>query len=297
MNPAVTQNGTLKRKRDGSGDPTSPVSQSSAAAGKAPRPSDEPDMERSQKRTQRILDHCQDASLQNGSHPMEERQSMASSKVPGKACGSSKLSPEIWQHVFSFVPPVFLGRLLRVNRAFNKILTPVDSAETPPPAKGALPFRSADFVWAASRQRFCPGLPKSVPGLNNLQMWRLLRGNNCQICGAKKPLSTTHASPDPWQSGPGSGGVRVFWAFGIRSCGPCMREASEKVMFLYLLFDNYSDMYANPGSNGTLLIHVSRVFDASSHVCLHFTIRPLGSFQRAADKVPSIGCNPDQGLL
>ena len=32
---------------------------------------------------------------------------------------SSSLTSELWQYIFCFVPPVFLGRLLRVNHAFN----------------------------------------------------------------------------------------------------------------------------------------------------------------------------------
>lgn len=197
----------------------------------------------------------------------------------GHTLGSPQLTVEIWQHIFSFVPPVFLGRLLRVNRAFQKMLTPTDSKEVLPTTAGALPYRSADSIWGATRKRFCPGLPKSVPGLNDLQMWRLLRGNNCQICGAKKPLSTTHASPDPWRSGPGADGVRVFWAFGIRSCGPCMQKATEKVMPLYSFSHGHSNPDVILGSHGSLLLHVPCILNVRSHMRLHLTGGPSCSFQ------------------
>ena len=233
VDTVASQNGTLKRKREESGDPTSPLNHSLTSNGESSRIDSDVDMERSQKRSQKIPEQFQDASLQNGSHPIEEKHDMAPSNVPAEPPGPSQLSTEIWQHIFSFVPPISLGRLLRVNRAFNKSLTPADCEENVPLTGGALPYRSANSIWAVSRNRFARGIPKPVPGLNELQMWRLLRGNSCQICGAKKPLCTTHASPDPWQSGPGSDGVRVFWAFGIRSCGPCMRNASEKVIFLF----------------------------------------------------------------
>ena len=234
-------NGTLKRKREGSSDLASPAKPPFANNEKNLMDDPTTDGERSQKRSQRTVTEAHDAPLHNGFHPGVEESSVAGSGTPSNVFGSPPLNAEIWQHIFSFVPPVFLGRLLRVNRAFKNMLTPTDAKEILPSATGALPYRSADSIWGASRKRFCPGLPKSVPGLNDLQMWRLLRGNDCQICGAKKPLSTTHASPDPWRSGPGADGVRVFWAFGIRSCGPCMRKTSEKVTSLYLFSHNLSN--------------------------------------------------------
>ena len=235
VDTVVHQNGTLKRKRGGSGDLKSPTKSPSTNTEKNLMGDLTTDNERCQKRNQRTLAQANDAPLQNGFHPAEEESLVAIPGIPNNVLGFPPLNTEIWQHVFSFVPPVFLGRLLRVNRAFKKMLTPTDTKEILPAAAGALPYCSAESIWAASRKKFCPGLPKSVPGLNDLQMWRLLRGNNCQICDAQKPLSTTHASPDPWRSGPGTDGVRIFWAFGIRSCGPCMRKTSEKVISIFVI--------------------------------------------------------------
>jgi len=36
----------------------------------------------------------------------------------------SRLLPELWHYVFTFIPPGGLARLLRVNKAFNKFLAP-----------------------------------------------------------------------------------------------------------------------------------------------------------------------------
>ena len=142
----------------------------------------------------------------------------------------SVLSNEIWQHIFCFVPPVFLGRLLRVNRTFNELLTFARSSELPnTQSNGVLRLLAPETIWAASRKRFCPGLPRPLEGCNELDMWRLLRGNDCQICGKKKVLLTTFDSTNPWHCGPGQEGVRIIWPFGIRSCGPCMHGRSEKV--------------------------------------------------------------------
>ena len=144
---------------------------------------------------------------------------------------SSILPTELWQYICFFVPPVFLGRLLRVNRAFNACLT-VEKANAshpgPSPHSIVKPM-SAQSVWAASRKRFCPGLPRPLRGLQESDMWRLLRGRNCQICGENKVTSFDSNLQSPWESGPGDKGVRIIWPFGIRCCGQCLHTSSEKV--------------------------------------------------------------------
>ncbi|MCJ1287968.1 hypothetical protein MMC26_007321 [Xylographa opegraphella] len=145
----------------------------------------------------------------------------------------SSLNVQIWRRVFCFVPPVFLGRLLRVNRLFHSLLSPDISHMPVQPLEetGSATFSSAEVIWAASRRRFCPGLPKPLRGLHELQMWRLLRGSDCQLCGERSNLLTSSATSNPWEAGPGSAGVRVIWPFGTRCCGKCLRSHSEKVRF------------------------------------------------------------------
>lgn len=141
------------------------------------------------------------------------------------------LPTELWQYIFCFVPPVSLGRLLRVNHTFNACLTVerANESQPVPSPRGAAKPMSAQSVWVASRKRFCPGLPKPLRGLQELDMWRLLRGRNCQVCGENKILSFNSNSDSPWDSGPGDKGVRVIWPFGIRCCGQCLQTSSEKV--------------------------------------------------------------------
>lgn len=141
---------------------------------------------------------------------------------------------EIWQRVFCFVPPVFLGRLLRVNRAFNTYLTAGDTNQqySKPSPSGKLKALNPDTVWAASRKRFCPGLPKPIRGLLELEMWRLLRGRHCQKCGEVKDASSNVNSESPWELGPGATGVRVIWPWGVRICGQCVQTHSEKVKII-----------------------------------------------------------------
>lgn len=141
------------------------------------------------------------------------------------------LPDEIWQHIFSFVPPVSLGRLLLVNRVFHACLTKATGKQSQGnhPLRNAIRPVSANFVWAASRKRFAPGLPKPLQGLGELEMWRLLRGRQCQMCGESKVQNFATSSESPLESGPGDRGVRVLWPFGIRTCGSCLQKCSEKV--------------------------------------------------------------------
>ncbi|KAL8712421.1 MAG: hypothetical protein Q9220_003269 [cf. Caloplaca sp. 1 TL-2023] len=113
----------------------------------------------------------------------------------------ASLPPELWQHVFRFVPPVFLGRLLRVSHAFRSYLTSSHDGSRsvePKPGRGIQPS-DAEAIWAASRRRFAPGLPKPLRGLTELDMWRLLRGQVCQICylllSSDCPSFLLHALP------------------------------------------------------------------------------------------------------
>lgn len=146
------------------------------------------------------------------------------------SCKLSALPAVLWQHIFCFVPPVFLGRLLCVNHAFNSYLTPGNDREVPVslPRSIMQPLR-AEAIWVASRRRFAPGLPRPIHGLQELNMWRLLRGRKCQICGlVQNPMPVTN-SENPWESGPGEFGVRVVWPFGLRCCGSCLQSVSKKV--------------------------------------------------------------------
>lgn len=164
----------------------------------------------------------------------------------------------IWQRIFCFVPPVFLGRLLRVNRAFNTCLTAGDANQQyPKPSHpGGSRTLHPDTIWAASRKRFCPGLPKPIRGLLELEMWRLLRGHHCQVCGEAKDPSSVISSESPWELGPGETGVRVVWPWGVRLCGQCVLGHSEKVgnpslkqLMIYtsnhLIFDRRSIYYSH----------------------------------------------------
>lgn len=154
------------------------------------------------------------------------------------SCKSSALPAVLWQQIFCYVPPVFLGRMLSVNHAFNTFLTPGRSEKDPMPLSNSIlqPLK-AEAIWAVSRRRFCPGLPRPIHGLNELEMWKLLRGHGCQICEQVKGDTPIANPQDPWESGPGDAGVRVVWPFGLRCCGRCLQASTQKELDLSMSSD------------------------------------------------------------
>ena len=147
------------------------------------------------------------------------------------------LPDALWQRILCYVPPVFLGRLLGVNHAFHRYLTPkgTENKLSSHPNSSIKPL-GANAIWVASRRRFCPGIPRPIHGMDELAMWRLLRGRGCQICG--KPEIVRHRSDlsDDWDAGPGDAGVSIVWPFGVRCCGLCMQNVSRKVCKYHVLF-------------------------------------------------------------
>lgn len=146
------------------------------------------------------------------------------------SCKPSALPAVLWQHILCYVPPVYLGRMLSLNHAFHTYLTPgkIEKEPIPLPSNTVQSIK-AETIWAISRRRFCPGIPRPIHGSNELEMWKLLKGNGCQICEQVK-VDTPGANPqDPWEAGPGDTGVRVVWPFGLRCCGRCLQENTQKV--------------------------------------------------------------------
>jgi F-box domain len=154
-------------------------------------------------------------------------QPAARAKVPSKL---SELPPELLQHIFTFLPPLFLGRLLRVSRVINTLLDPnkvLPQVHRGP--QGCLSLLDQDHVWSVSRKRFIPGLPRPLSSVSELELWRLLLGSSCQFCGKRTTLDPPSAV-SPWNSGPGTESVRIIWPFAVRSCGSCLSARLVKVM-------------------------------------------------------------------
>lgn len=136
------------------------------------------------------------------------------------------LPPAVWQHVFLFCSLADLGRLMQVNRSFLSYLTGVHNVSSFQPDHGCLRLLKFESVWASARNALSPRPPKPLPGLSELQIWQLAWSRRCQFCNE---LSSHTPGDKVWQKGPGAGGVRVIWPFGVRACGPCLMERCQTV--------------------------------------------------------------------
>jgi hypothetical protein len=169
--------------------------------------------------------------LRKTSDPQEYKSAIALSFLNNLDDNFYGLTIPLWQKIFCFVPPVFLGRLIRVCHTFSAILSPASSDDFEFQARIQIQtgFLPSETIWQASRKWFAPGIPKPLIDQQELSMWRLLRGNRCQMCGAVKKLSTTYSIQDPWRAGPDADEVRIIWIFGIRICGPCLVDNCQQV--------------------------------------------------------------------
>ena len=171
----------------------------------------------------------------NGLPPSEKRHKVEISEIPishtlSKATSRhdiTLLPAEIWHHIFTFVPPRCLGLVLRVNKLFSAYLDPSSAHSVTHSTKSATQFLSADAIWQASRRLHRPGMPAPLRGKSELDMWKMACSPSCEFCGKKRPVSTLHQ--DQWHPGPGDNGVVPVWSFGIRSCGHCLENQTEKV--------------------------------------------------------------------
>lgn len=160
------------------------------------------------------------------------------SKIP-QAQTIGSLPEPVWQHVFTFLPPLSLARIIRVNKAFRGLLTENAALSGTSISAGALNLRNSEEIWAVSRQRHYPSLPRPLASLSELDSWKLLGGRSCQFCGkVPKATSVTHSH---WKSGPGEKGIRIVWSFGIRSCGRCLFERVQKVTLKILSIQDVAD--------------------------------------------------------
>jgi hypothetical protein len=136
------------------------------------------------------------------------------------------LPPAVWQHVFLFCSLADLGRLMQVNRPFLSYLTDVRNVPAPPPDPVSLRLLKSESVWVSARNALSPRPPKPLVGFTELQMWQLAWSRKCQFCNKSDSFAP---GEKPWQKGPGDGGVRTIWPFGLRACGPCLLQQCQTV--------------------------------------------------------------------
>ncbi|KAH7060510.1 hypothetical protein B0J12DRAFT_566322 [Macrophomina phaseolina] len=154
------------------------------------------------------------------------------------------LPAHLWQNVFLYLPPVSLGRLLQVNRAFYTLLTRVDEPDHGSHLPPSQRLVSSESIWSSARKTYFPTIPRPLMAHSELSMWRLLKGRRCQFCS-----NTPRFDPHPasvWEGGPGADGVRVIWHFGIRSCGRCLQERSQSEQSLLFAVSSTALLAALP---------------------------------------------------
>lgn len=138
-----------------------------------------------------------------------------------------RLPIQLWQQIFSLLPPMKLAQCLRVCKDFEQILTNVKAQPVAKKASRKPRIIDSDAVWATSRKTYCPGLPRPLPGLTELQMYQLICGDQCNVCGSKStvpPPATT-----PFDCGPGPHGARPIWPFRAVLCGSCLQQHTQSV--------------------------------------------------------------------
>ena len=142
----------------------------------------------------------------------------------------SRLPGEMWQSIFTYVPPSSLGRLMRVNKTFYALLTPNSPLPAPQVASGGhLRLIQQENLWSLSRRTFFPGMPRPLFSQSELGAWRLIRGRSCEFCAKRNTGTVSPTLTSPWAAGPGNDHVRVIWPFAVRSCGSCLRARLQKV--------------------------------------------------------------------
>jgi hypothetical protein len=149
--------------------------------------------------------------------------SASSMKALSDSCAG--LPALIWQSVFMHLPPHSLGKLLLVNRAFNRYLQAADGRQNSMDdwiqADGHL---DPEMIWIQSRRKFHRHLPRPLHGRTELDMWKLIGGRRCQMCDQKKPGSKFqpgHSSESAIRGLEGQA-VRIIWPLALRCCNACL---------------------------------------------------------------------------
>lgn len=137
-----------------------------------------------------------------------------------------RLPTDIWQRVFMLLPPAVLCRCLRVCKDFNHMLTATKAPQGQQKDKSTARIVDSEAIWTHSRKIFFPQLPRPLRQHTELEMLKLVGGQNCQFCG-KAPVASPATSV--FNCGPGTDGVRVIFPFGVRTCGPCIEPFLRKV--------------------------------------------------------------------
>lgn len=220
--------------------PTSLASGGSAPAKRKWSP-DHSDSSTSTLKSQHENTDCIDAVSPSEGHSLREPKrvkvdesvpitSLSNATVQGIPSDRTQLPGEMWQYIFTYLPPYSLGRLMMVNKTFHSLLLRDGLLPAPQlPARRPIGLMNQEHLWSLSRRAFLPGMPRPIFPHSELGMWKLIQGNGCKFCGRTNFRPAPPVSASPWAAGPGHDYVRVVWPFAVRSCGDCLRVNLQKV--------------------------------------------------------------------
>ncbi|KAI1819094.1 hypothetical protein F4861DRAFT_544265 [Xylaria intraflava] len=149
-----------------------------------------------------------------------------------RSSGSHQLPAEIWQHIFTFLPPKMLGRLLSVDRCFNYLLDPfpkISYDARPSIVTGSLSALRPEVIWQFSRRRFWPTMPTPLRDHTELRMWQLacqIRCPSCDVTSGHRDIG----SPSEKKYAI----ARVIWPFALTACDACLAKMTIKEVDLLL---------------------------------------------------------------
>ena len=129
--------------------------------------------------------------------------------------------------VLSHLDPVSLTNLIGTNRHFRSLLDERYSTQEAD-QQHELDASSTDVVWANSRRRHIPTMPKPQTGLSERAQISLAFGHNCQFCGRSQPIPDFDIS-ETRQTISAQWKVQIIWPFHIRACTDCLAVRTCKV--------------------------------------------------------------------
>ncbi|KAI0109614.1 hypothetical protein GGR51DRAFT_512140 [Nemania sp. FL0031] len=148
--------------------------------------------------------------------------------------GNRQLPAQVWQRIFTFLPPKMLGRLLSISKSFNFLLNPLSNYACNgqfSPHTGSLLSLKPEAIWQLSRRRFWPTMPTPLRGHTELQMWQLACQTRCQFHDRAGQDISAYGSSNAENKHTTS---RPIWPFALRSCPPCLVDRTIKEVDLLL---------------------------------------------------------------
>lgn len=225
------------------------------------------------------LDDVDDTHLNKRIRVESDEEALLSDSLPTSSAhlpdsppaSSAHLPVEVWQSVFSHLPPPELFRMMRVNKCLKSYLDGTYIKNRPSEA-GSLRILDVESLLARWRTLHVPNMPKPLESHSELEMWRLIRGIRCEFCGKVDEQPRRPIPVDVWHGGPSMSTTRVIWPFASRSCGECLFKSCEKVSRRFPCTENDEILLLTYIRTRNSFAHLSSLYWLVSHTrSLHMT--------------------------